>query len=182
MFVNSIFSIIFIDILNITIFIIYWNVGYKHDIIKAWQGLAVIWFSEQWFSHLDVKIHVSKSIANQKWSFISYKLCDFTANTKPKLFYCAKPCTIHCVTLIIRSQPGKILISAELFRCEYRYKIYVEWSTKWISMTSLPISKKIEFSIERNFFMLLTPGLFLVAIQYHIWRLAQISIRKWIND
>ncbi len=93
-FVNSIFGIIFIDILNILIFVIYRNVGYKHDTIEAWECFALIWFGKQWFSNFYVKIHVSKSITNQKWSFISYKLCDFTANTKQKLFYCAKPCTI----------------------------------------------------------------------------------------
>ncbi len=36
-------------------------------------------------------------------SFISYNLCDFTANSKQKLFYCAKSCTSVEHSLIIRS-------------------------------------------------------------------------------
>ncbi len=34
----------------------------------------------------------------------------------------------QCGVLIIRSTPGIISILLELSRCEYRYKIYVEWS------------------------------------------------------
>ncbi len=41
----------------------------------------------------DFMIYPSKSVTNQKWIFISYKLCDFTANTKQTLFDCAKPST-----------------------------------------------------------------------------------------
>ncbi len=32
-------------------------------------------------------VYASKTIANQKWLFISYRLCDFTAKTKQRLFY-----------------------------------------------------------------------------------------------
>ncbi len=79
-FVDSIFDIIFVDILNISIFIIYWNVGLKHDTIKTWQYLTLRqWFclDEQWCVFLDFVIYASKLITNQKWIFISYNLCDF---------------------------------------------------------------------------------------------------------
>ncbi len=33
-------------------------------------------------------IYALKSITNHKWEFISYELCDFTANTKQTMFYC----------------------------------------------------------------------------------------------
>ncbi len=72
---------------------------------------------------------------NIMWMFILWRSCepllcrDISWNLKTNeislpnyLFYYAK-------THIIKSQLRKIVIYSELFWCEYRYKIYVEWST-----------------------------------------------------
>ncbi len=52
-------------------------------------------FGKQSLFHLDVMNYASEliTISRNEWLFISYKLCDFTANTKQTLFYCAKRCT-----------------------------------------------------------------------------------------
>ncbi len=60
-FFDSIFGIIVVDILNISIFIMYWDLGLKHDTIETWQCLAVIlfWWTVMfvsWFYDLCFKI------------------------------------------------------------------------------------------------------------------------------
>ncbi len=52
-------------------------------------------------------IYTSKSITNQKWLFISYTLCDFTANTKQIL--CKT--RYQCGALILDQSPGKYHLS-----------------------------------------------------------------------
>ncbi len=52
-------------------------------------------------------IYASKLITNQKWLFILYNLCDFTANTKQTLFYCIDRCTSAEYYKELDLSPGK---------------------------------------------------------------------------
>ncbi len=103
--------------LNISIFVIHWNVGYTHDTIKGWQWPAVTLFLRSHFSVLILWIYPSKLITtsrNSSWFHTLFLLC--------KTIY-------QCEAPILRPGLGKIAISSELFWCEYWYKIYVEWLT-----------------------------------------------------
>ncbi len=66
--------------------------------------------------HLDFMTYASKLISNTKLLFNSYILCDFIANIKTNIaLLCKAMCLCGALIIIIRSKPGKILISSELF-------------------------------------------------------------------
>ncbi len=76
--VYLIFCIIFIDILNISIFVMYWNVCCTYDTIKAWQWF---WFGEH-FHVFSVMIMLQNWSSTRNGSLFCTKLCNFTAITK----------------------------------------------------------------------------------------------------
>ncbi len=98
----------------------------RHD--NAWQAGSDFTLVNIQFLPLDFIIYASKSKTNQKWHFILYKsmwLIWLLLN---------KHCLIvqhHVPMWNINNSitPWKILISSDLFLCEYWYKIYIEWST-----------------------------------------------------